>query len=193
MLLAAACVLPINQAASETTRSRHTPPNADTQLGIANSFVRPGAANDVPHLTEIYWDDGDLRSLLTIRFMPQKTSFAAGWTDWASQTILREEGFPPTKQPSAWPHSLWPMPTGRRMVVWVCCRATCANSRIGAITRRGSAAGHCSFDPLSGTGSKFGPKCCPCPGIWTAAGRAARQPARAKNRLLHYDLFRLGA
>jgi len=36
--------------------------------------------------------------------MPQKTSFAAGWTDWASQTILREEGYLPTQQPSPWPH-----------------------------------------------------------------------------------------
>ena len=36
--------------------------------------------------------------------MPQKTSFAAGWTDWTSQTILREEGYLPTQQPSPWPH-----------------------------------------------------------------------------------------
>ena len=65
--------------------------------------MRPGAVDDVPHLTEIAWDDADLPSLLTIRFMPQKTGFAAGWSGWILQTILREDGLLQPQQPSPWP------------------------------------------------------------------------------------------
>lgn len=98
--LAAVCVLAVNPAVSQNARSGRAPLNTAPQ---ASSLVRPGAVNDIPHLTEVGWDDGDLPFLLTIRFMPQKTSFAAGWSEWVLQTIFREERLLPTQQPNPWP------------------------------------------------------------------------------------------
>jgi hypothetical protein len=67
------------------------------------SLVRPGAVDDIPRLAEEGWDDGDLPHLLTIRFMPQKTSFAPSWTGWLQETMFREEGLLATQQPNPWP------------------------------------------------------------------------------------------
>jgi hypothetical protein len=88
-------------ADSQTRAGAATPPWQQAQR--LDSLVRPGALNDIPQLTEIVWDDMDLPSLLAIRFLPQNTSFSAGWSEWVLQTIFRQDGLMANQPPSPWP------------------------------------------------------------------------------------------